>query len=398
MELVSVRTEQVAPERVRVTGTVVYDDRPGESDEYWFEFPAELSRSLSDSGNAWLVCLAPIAATLGEPLRLSLPVDRMLVRNAGQMMAIWKSWYPRLQVVPIVAPSEKVPVAYGRKTAAFFSGGVDSFFTLLRNEQHQAGGVPADDLIAIHGFDILLENEPAFEAHRRRLERVAAETGKSLVLVRMNLRRTRLRELSMSGLWHGCALASIGLLLENRYERLLLAASEEVPNLGPWGSHPLTDPLLSSSSTTVVHDGADFARWDKLEFLSGFDIALSSLRVCSGNGSENCGECEKCYRNMIILDVLGVLGRSTTFPARTIDLDRVSRIFIRGWRTIFYRDLSRFAASRGRGDVAEAIRRSFQQSRWRRAVLKPAESFIRTRYLGRIGRGLQQWALAGRLR
>jgi hypothetical protein len=399
MDLISVRTEDAASGRVRVTGTVAYDDRPGATEDYWFEFPSDVAASLSRSGNGWLACLLPMAAALGEPLRLSLPVDPLLARNARELMAIWRSWYPHLHVVPVVAPSESVLEKTGaRKTAMFFSGGVDSFFTLLHNEPPSGGSSPVDDLIAIHGFDILLENEGAFDRHRSRLERIAAETGKALVVVRMNLRRTRLRELSMASLWHGAALAGVGLLLENRYERLLIAASEECPNLGPWGSHPLTDPLFSTSTTAVVHDGTDFARWDKLEFLAGFDVALHSLRVCSRDSSENCGECEKCYRNIIILDVLGALGRAVTFPERTLDLDKVGRVFVRGWRAIFYRGLERFASSRGRPDVATAIDRSFRRSRWRRPVVRFAQRVGRLRYVGRLGRWLNGWALAGRLR
>lgn len=397
MELISVRKEKVAPARVRLTAAVAYEDRPGTVEEYWFEFPAPLADSLSDSANGWLVCLAPIAATIGEPLRLSLPVDRLLVDNVTAVMGIWKSWYPALHVVPIEAPARSASTFGARRSAVFFSGGVDSFFTLLRNEQ-QPEGAPADDLIAIHGFDILLENEAAFDQHLGRLERVAAETGKTLVPVRMNLRQTRLRELSMGGLWHGCALASVGLLMESRYDRLLIPASEDVPGLGPWGSHPATDPLLSSSTTTVVHDGEAFPRWEKLEFLAGFDLALRSLRVCAGDTAENCAACEKCYRNMIILDVLNVLGRSKTFPAKALDLEKVSSIFVRGWREAFYDDLKRYVTSRGRPDVAKAIDRSIRRSRWRWPVVKAARRIARLKYGGRFGGWLQKWALADRLR
>jgi hypothetical protein len=202
----------------------------------------------------------------------------------------------------------------------------------------------------------------------------------------------------MAGLWHGCALAAVGLLLERRYERLLIAASDDVPGLGPWGSHPLTDPLFSSSTTAFVHDGTDISRREKLEFLAGFDVALRSLRVCSRGTSENCGACEKCYRNMIILDVLGALGRAATFPEKALDLEKVSRIFVRGWRTLLYDDLRSFSASRGRADVARAIGRSIRRSRWRRPVVKVAHRVGRLRYVGRLGRWLQNWALADCLR
>lgn len=400
MELISVRKETVEAGRVRVTGTIAYDDRPGTTEEYWFEVPAGVAESISDSGNAWLVALLPMAAALGEPLRVPLPVDRLLVRNLREVMVIWSGWFPRLRVVPLETLASSPPsVVMKRKTGMFFSGGVDSFYTLLHNEEDEAAGFPVDELIAIHGFDILLGNDDAFERHRRRLERVAAATGKTLLPVRMNLRQTRLRELSMSDLWHGCALASVGLLLENRYERILIASSEEYAKIGPWGSHPLTDPLLSTGATSFLHDGAALARWQKLEFLAPFDVVLDSLRVCSRNTSDgNCGDCEKCCRNMIILELLGALERASTFPAQKVDLDRISRLFIRGWRVAFYRDLYRVALERGRPDIARAIGRSARRSRWRRPVLKMAERLKRIRYGNRAGAWLQRRTLSGMLR
>jgi hypothetical protein len=401
MDLISVRKEDSAAGRVRLTGTVAYDDRPGHTEEYWFEIPSEHAHFLAESGNPWLTCLSPMAATLGEPLRIPLPVDGLLVRNIQEVMAIWKSWYSRLTVVSIVAPPEEsAGGAGGGKTGLFFSGGVDAFFSLFHNEQVAPGRFPADDLIAIHGFDMLLEQEDTFERHSGMLRRVAAETGKSLITIRTNLRNTRLREASMAGLWHGCALASAGLLLEKRYDRLLLASSDNYADLTPWGSHPLTDPLLSTSRTMVLHDGAAFTRWEKLEFVSRFDVVLRSLHVCSRNTSaENCGECEKCYRNVIILDVLGVLDRCATFPVRKLDLEKVSRIFIKkGWHRTFYRDLRIFAASRGRLDVAKAINRSFRRSRLLRPVVAVADSLGRRRLVWRLGQILKRWVFAKSLR
>ena len=401
MELISVRREEPSAGRVRVTATVAYDDRPGLTEDYWFEVPAEHAGSITESGNPWLTCLAPMAAKLGEPLRIPLPVDALLLRNIREVMAIWKTWYPGVTVVPVDAPTaDPAPAVEGRKTGLLFSGGVDAFFSLLHNERLDPGSIPADDLIAIHGFDILLDGEEIFARHARHLRSAAAETGKTLVIVRMNLRRTRLREASMAGLWHGCALASVGLLLEKRYGTLLVAASDEYPNPVPWGSHPLTDPLLSTSATRVIHDGAAFTRWEKLEFLSRFDVVLRSLRVCSRPGfEENCANCEKCVRNMIILDVLGVLDRCTTFPVRKLDLTKVSHIFVKkGWHQKFYGALREFALKRGRPDVADAIGRAFRRSGLLRPVVDVAEFLGRRRLIWRLGQMLKGPILARSLR
>src|SRR5215469_9891368 len=100
MDLISVRKEELASGRVRVTAEVSYDDRPTATENYWFEFPSDVAGSLSDSGNAWLACLVPMAVAIGEPLRLPFPVDPLLLRNVRELMAIWESWYPTLHAVP----------------------------------------------------------------------------------------------------------------------------------------------------------------------------------------------------------------------------------------------------------------------------------------------------------
>jgi hypothetical protein len=313
-------------------------------------------------------------------------------------MAIWSFWAPGVATVPIVAETRTAPAPPGvRRTGLFFSGGVDSFFSLYRNELDDGGSLPVDDLIAVHGFDILIHKDDAFERHCARLRVVAEATGKTLIPVRTNLRSTRLCEVPWGRLAHGCAMASVALMLESRFEALLVSSSNHYADLEPWGSHPLTDPLFSTEHTRFLHSGAGFRRWEKLEFLSRFDVVLRTLHVCFRDGSDaNCGECEKCVRNMTILEVLGVLGRCETFPSRTLDLDKLAHVLIdRGWRPDFYDRLRAFAASRDRFDVVDAIDRSFRRSRLLGPFVRIAERLSRRPLAGRFARPLGRWALAG---
>ena len=117
--------------RVQLTGEVIYGDRAVRPEIYWFEVPEKYAEFLSKSGNPWLVCLLPLAVTLGEPLRISEPVDSQLLENAQELMRIWKCWYPHLHLIPIEAEVEIKRHESPERTAAFFSGGVDSFFTVL---------------------------------------------------------------------------------------------------------------------------------------------------------------------------------------------------------------------------------------------------------------------------
>src|SRR3989338_6400267 len=149
--------------KVRLVGEVHYDDR-ADAELYWYEIDEKYAEYLSSSGNPWLTCLIPLAVTLGEPLRISLPVDGVLLQNINKLMQIWKSWYPHLHIVPIEANTvEPNSADRSSKTAAFFSGGIDSFFTVLRHDASTGSSIAIDDLLYVWGFDIPLENVDAFQ-------------------------------------------------------------------------------------------------------------------------------------------------------------------------------------------------------------------------------------------
>lgn len=397
MELRGVRLDESRDGRVRLTGEVTYEDRPREVEEYWFEVAAEHAGSLSRTGNPWLVGLAPLAATLGQNLRIALPVDRLLYRNVREVLAIWRSWYPELHPVEVEADTtEDLADAPGSRTGTFFSGGVDSFFTVLRNEEAGNRSLPADDLILVGGFDFPLENADAFERHRARLREAAGELGKELVDVVTNLRETRLREAPWADLWHGPALASVGLALERRYRRLLIASTSPYGELEPWGSHPMTDALFSTRNTIVIHDGAECTRLDKVGYISRSDVALRWLHVCFREVSDqNCGRCRKCLLTMMALALFGALDRCRMFPAGGPDLERVSRILFqneaqrRGVRRT--RDL---ALREGRGDIARAINHALRRSTFLAPVLAALNRLRTKRGFSRVTRGPRRFLMS----
>ena len=120
MELrrVDVVRDVPASGRVRVVGTVVYDGGAPGTEEVWFELPERNAETLCQTGNAWLVALLPVATRLGEPLRISLPVDTLLRRGAVEVMRIWSVWHPELRVVPIEVDIADIPRSSSDRSAA----------------------------------------------------------------------------------------------------------------------------------------------------------------------------------------------------------------------------------------------------------------------------------------
>lgn len=355
------------PGTVRLTGTVTYDTGTPSREEVWYEVGDHRREDLSTSGNPWLVSLLPLAMTLGEPLRLSVPVDQVLLDRCHQVMEIWKAWYPRLHLVAIEADT-RTPMDSAGRTALFFSGGVDSFSSLLRHQapDETAYHTPIDDLIMIWGADVALGQAQAFARMRQRYQPVASATGKRLVDVATNLRETRWRETDWARLSHGAFLASVGLSLERGYRRLLIASSIPVSHgMGGWGSHLMVDPLFSTSSTQVVVDAAGESRERKVERVAESELALNNLRVCWRSGTDqNCGACHKCYRTMIALELCGRLGACPTFPVTTLDLARVSHLYFGEYRDFrIFRRLLAKAWLLGRHDIVRALDRAMRRSR-----------------------------------
>ena len=305
-----------SPDRVRVQGRVRYDG-DGQEELLWFDLSSSFADQASTSGNPWLVALLPLAMSLGEPLRLSIPVDPFLLENCRALMGVWHAWYPELAPVTIEASTATSAQASDpRGIGLCFSGGVDSFTSLIKHNGPTATSpFRVSDLLLVHGADIPLSDRESFARLVPRMADVAREFGTAIIDVATNLRVTRWARAEWGRLSHAALLAATGHVLEPRISHLLIASSARYDRLMPWGSHPLTDPLYSSSGLRVLHDGADTERPDKILAIASHPAVHRHLRVCwVGRTDTNCGVCPKCFSTMLGLELAGTLGKSETLP------------------------------------------------------------------------------------
>ncbi len=313
----------------RLKARVEYDEPgPLSSEEYWLDVPDAHASVLVTSGDPWLAWLAPLAATRGETLRLDAPVDGVLLANVREVMHIWSSWYPNLSVPRIDATVHEAPATEGG-VASFFSGGVDSFYTALKHAEPAMPALPAIDThIFVWGLDIDVRNEVAWNRALAANGAVAHELGRTLIAAVTNLRLTAFGETDWTRVSHGAALGGVAQALGRGFRTVLIPSSASNRDLRPWGSHPETDRRWSSSRTRVLHDGAEFRRTEKTEWIAAFPLALRHLRVCyvSSDGS-NCGRCKRCYRTMLALEALGALHGCATFDRARLDPQRAERMF-----------------------------------------------------------------------
>ena len=362
------------PDCRRASALVCYADRPDAKETVWFDMPADIGGDLSTTADPWVAVLLPLACKLGEDLHVDAPLDGTLRDGMAQLMEWWRFWFPFMHLVSIHASGTFAGGGGGaRRSAQFFSGGVDSFFTLLRHSgQH---GSAVDDLLVGWGFDIPLAERTAFENVRQSLSRVAHESDKRLIAFATNLRQTRFgHDIPWGTIGHGSAMAAVALLAARIYHRVFIPSTDGYRESGPWGSHATTDHFYSCSGMRVIHDGAAYSRLQKVQLIAPSPVALAALRVCwRGQSDRNCGKCEKCLRTMIALELCNGLQAATTFPDRRLDYATIRRIYCphqkEGSLQLYYRELYDEARRQQRRQLARTLTSAMRRStRYRLAL------------------------------
>jgi hypothetical protein len=373
----------------RVSAEIAVESK-GQVLSYWFDIPSDLSTAVSDTGNAWAVLMLPIACYYGEPLVVDRPLDRLLHDNLIGLRSLWSSWFPELTAVPIEAHTlvgvdrREVTIDPSRKIISSFSGGIDSLFSLLRHKDRVLGDGTGlvDDLLCVGGFNTSMAD---FDTIRAELDPFAERFGRRLVPILTNIRYgTNAIETPYSNaLWvqhlaHGAFLAAIVHLLGRRYREFIIPASPPYGRLyRNWGSHPLSDPLLSSADLRIVHDGASFTRVERTELVARHDQALAILQVCGRNDRRdgNCSRCTKCLRTMATLDLLGAKTRAKTFDWSGYSMERLSHVWLQTTNhQNYFADIAERADRQGRPDLSAAMRASIAYSRRKGAIQNLVDS------------------------
>jgi 7-cyano-7-deazaguanine synthase in queuosine biosynthesis len=258
------------------------------------------------------------AMRIGKPLSVEGTVSPRLLATIPAIEGVMTSWFQRTDSIEVKA--RPAPEQRGTGVACFFSGGVDSFYSVLSHLDE------ITTLVFVHGFDIQPHEVELRARVSESLRKAAGRLGKPLIEVETNLRAFSDRYALWSEEYCGTALASVALLLSPQFGRFYIPASFSPNYTAPWGSHKDLDPLWSTDATEVIHDGVA-SRVDKARLIAGSDVALQSLRVCWENraGRYNCGRCEKCIRTMVNLQVVGALDRCTTFSNR-LNLSAVAHV------------------------------------------------------------------------
>lgn len=359
-------------EGVRLSARIEFEagDAPA-VDTLWYEFRDCDEAFFSGGADGFVTALLLLAMARSEDLRVRGVLSARLLQGLTEYQRIFHAWFPgRFAPVAIEcegvrdAPPGDIPACVG----AAFSGGVDSSFTLsshLPSDAERMHGA-IDCALFIHGMDIPLHDEHTFAVASQRYHSQLAALGIRLLTARTNVRQ--FVDVLPWELMHGTALGSAALMADRLLRRFYIPASFPYTELAPWGSHPLTDPLMSTDTLEVLHDGC-VARVDKIIKVANWAPARSWLRVCweRPDALQNCCRCYKCVLTMVSLDVAGHLADCVTFQ-ETLERSQVRGLRLpeqelRETETIVLR-----AEATGRHELASDLRVALRASRRRLAL------------------------------
>ncbi|HEU4461898.1 MAG TPA: hypothetical protein VFR75_04825, partial [Solirubrobacterales bacterium] len=287
-------------------GELVFEARiaGAEPRKIWFRSESDV---IPSADAALATCLMP-AMRHGGALKVEEPISPRLLRNQREYQAIQRAWSfawtygeEPLKEIEVEAPArDPSPSSPSGRVAAFFSGGVDSFATVLANPE-------VTDLIFIRGLDILPRlghSAELAELVERRLRDAAAELGKPLHVVDTNV-----RDLSDPLIRWECyfsnPLIAVAHFFAPLFDRVLITGDTDHETQPLVGAALTIDHLWSSESVELEDFGGRLSREQRVGLVAEHPVVRRTLRTCWENpeGAYNCGRCRKCLQTMISLEL-----------------------------------------------------------------------------------------------
>lgn len=309
----------------------------------WFRFPPWLT--VTPRAEIFLPLALAEAMVRAEDIVVEgVPISQKLAASLPEIVNIFCSWNRDDNHLIRVQAQTEATQQSSPSVICCFSGGIDSSFSF---SQHAS---EITDLLVVMGFD---ESAAGLQWQQLilRQQEFADQHGKRLIAVETNLRQVlESRKLSWIAA-HGSILAALGISLQAK--RFIIPSTYAYSDLFPWGSHPLLDPLWSTESTKVIHDGVGYTRTQKTEQLLRHPALLDRLQVCWKHFEKNCGHCSKCVRTSLALHLLDASAASLPAYSGSEALSALKPVNLAG--IPYVDDLIRLAKRKGQLDIARSL-------------------------------------------
>jgi 7-cyano-7-deazaguanine synthase in queuosine biosynthesis len=334
------RSEKLG-DRARISATVTFEDNDRPPFVMHFDWLGAPTVAAPDAHPFLLASILPAWRRRERRVLVEGTVCPRLrdgLRAAIQLLARW--WEVPGEPPPVEATGGFTPYPERRERAGLFlTGGVDSTHMLNVNRRFYPAEHPASFREAVYTVHLSFL-EYAHERTARTIDlaerqsrvvtAISKSCGISLTFLESNFRLIDQEAYLVAPQDQGILLAAAGHVLTSRIGSMSLAASLDINFLPRWGTHPLLDPLYSSSGLEFRHETAGYTRFEKVAEIADWEVARRNLLVCFEGplptGKLNCGDCEKCLRTMTALLAVGALDRFAAFSGDRVTAEKIERM------------------------------------------------------------------------
>ena len=284
-----------------------------QNEPFFVEYSEDISSVPKGVAVIPFICnILPIAWLCDADIHLP-ELDEDFYNSIPDFKAGYEKMYPMFSFKGNIIPETLIlSENSGKNTAAFFSGGVDAFTTLIMHRDEK----PA--LITLWGSDVPFEDVAGWDIVQNHTKSSAELFSVNSLIVKSSFRRFIFEGLLSSfvsdsgdGWWHGFqhGIGLIGHAAPYAYVKnvtTVYIASSNIPEyIGQYtcASDPTIDNYIRFCGCSVVHDGYPYSRQEKVRLIVDYTKKSKSpvpLRVCwISRGGGNCGVCEKCLRTIM---------------------------------------------------------------------------------------------------
>lgn len=223
------------------------------------------------------------------------------------------------QKIELKGKTTTICVPTAGKAGTGFSGGVDSFYTVLKHKDSQFAGHEVTHLVlARNGAASSSETEEIarswFDASNAKLAEGAKMLGMEYISIWSNIPDFYRKDFC----GNGCVIVTSAFIHALRklfkiyywasaYQADVLSFKQYNRILDGGFIEPFTVSLVSVEGLRFYHSGAEVKRVEKVEYIADSPEAQKSLIVCGEESACNCGSCVKCLRTMAELNSIGKL-------------------------------------------------------------------------------------------
>lgn len=353
---------------VRLSTCLEFD---GRSKEAWYEIPKENAHWFSmDRSDGFVVGLLMQAMQLRKNIVTLVPMSSKLWHNLTQFfIPMMAQSFPDLHQIRILPESLIEDLAPGTGVATGFSGGVDSFATVVQHLAREDSPSHKVSHFLFHnaGSHSTGDHEAARRLFWQRFETLKPFTdqvGIPFVAVDSNI--SEVFPIDFIGM-HSALNASIPLILQNQFQRYYYASTYKYADCGVNRTDdiarfdPLAFHLFSTEGLDCVSTGSQMSRVEKTLLVSEYEPSKKFLNVCVDPAFEgkNCSVCFKCCRTLMTLELLGKAeayrGVFDLEKFRAIKNDYLLRL-LRYKRGSFESEIAELYREVGAGPMVRALR------------------------------------------